>query len=162
MRPAPWTRTSTSPSPGSGSGRSSTWSCRVGRDHEGLHAPTVLLVGGAWAGNYRALVPAPALAILDDDGEEVLLDAEEAANLFALTGDLDAATVSACPRCRSRILAVVALADLLDDAPLFTRAGELVLLADEAPTLHVYVRDLAARCAAPRDGATRGSRSGPT
>ncbi len=59
---------------------------RVGRDHEGLHAPTVLLVGDAWAGNYRALVPAPALAILDDDGEEVLLDAEEAANLFALDG----------------------------------------------------------------------------
>jgi hypothetical protein len=91
-------------------------------------------------------VAAPALAILDDDGEEVVLDAEEAARLFALTGDLDAATVSACPQCRSRILAVVALADLLAEAPPLARAGELAQLADDAPTLHVYVRDLAARC----------------
>ena len=43
-------------------------------------------------------------------------------------------------------LAVVALADLLDDAPPFSRSGELVELADDAPTLHVYVRDLASRC----------------
>jgi hypothetical protein len=96
--------------------------------------------------HYRAHVATPALVILDDEGEEVLLDAEEAANLFTLTGDLDAATVSACPQCRSRILAVVALADLLDDAPLFIRAGELVELADDAPTLHVYVRDLGVQC----------------
>jgi hypothetical protein len=92
-------------------------------------------------------VATPALVLLDDDGEEVVLDADEAATLFALTGDLDAATVSACPQCRSRILAVVALADLLDDAPPFARSGELVVLADDAPTLHVYVRDLAVRCA---------------
>jgi hypothetical protein len=91
-------------------------------------------------------VAAPALAILDDDGEVVVLDAEDAARLFALTGDLDAATVSACPGCRSRILAVVALVDLLGAAPLFARAGELVQLADDAPTLHVYVRDVAVRC----------------
>ena len=89
----------------------------------------------------------PSLVILDDEGEEVVLDAEEAATLFALTGDLDAATVSACPQCRSRILAVVALADLLDEAPAFVRAGELVALADDAPTLHAYVRDLSANCA---------------
>jgi hypothetical protein len=50
-----------------------------------------------------------ALAILDDEGEEVVLDADETAALFVLTDDLDAATVSACPRCRSRIVAVVAL-----------------------------------------------------
>ncbi len=56
---------------------------------------------------------------------------------------------------------MVALADLLDDAPPFARAGELVLLADEAPTLHVYVRDLG-RVARTRGGETRGSRSGPT
>ena len=42
---------------------------------------------------------------------------------------------------------MVALADLLDDAPPFARSGELVELADDAPTLHVYVRDLAQRCA---------------
>ena len=41
------------------------------------------------------------------------------ATLLALTGGLEAATVSACPQCRSRILAVVALVDLLADAPPF-------------------------------------------
>jgi hypothetical protein len=91
-------------------------------------------------------VAGPDLVIFDADGEEVAFDATEAANLLALTGGLDAATVSACPQCRSRILAVVALADLLDDAPPFARAAELVVLADEAPTLHVYVRDVGARC----------------
>ena len=91
-------------------------------------------------------VAAPVLRILDDDGEEVVFDAEEAAKLFALTGDLDAATVSACPQCRSRILAAVALTDLLAEVPPLARANELVRLADDAPTLHLYVRDLAARC----------------
>jgi hypothetical protein len=92
-------------------------------------------------------VTVPVLEIVDDDGEGMLLDADEAAQLFALTGDLDAATVSACPRCRSRIVAVVALVDLLADAPPFSRADELVELADDAPTLHLYVRDLTAECA---------------
>ena len=109
-------------------------------------APTVVLVPSARRqcsstvrvdGRYRAPVAPPALVFLDDDGEEVLLDAEEAATLFALTGDLDAATVSACPQCRSRIVAVVALVDLLDEAPPFARSDELVELADDAPTLHV-------------------------
>jgi hypothetical protein len=92
-------------------------------------------------------VAVAALAILDDDGEQLLLDAEDAASLFALTADLDAATVSACPTCRSRILAVVALVDLLDVAPPFPGSGALVDLADDAPTLHLYVRDLATSCA---------------
>jgi hypothetical protein len=91
-------------------------------------------------------VDGPDLVLLDADGEAVVFDAAEAADLFALTGGLDAATVSACPECRSRILAVVALADLLADAPPFARAAELVVLADDAPTLHVYVRDVSARC----------------
>jgi hypothetical protein len=91
-------------------------------------------------------VAEPGLAIVDDDGAEVVLDADEAARLFALTSDLDAATVSACPECRSRVLAVVALVDLLGDAPPHNRAGELVQLADDAPTLHVFVRDLSVRC----------------
>ena len=43
------------------------------------------------------------LAVMDDDGEEVALDAAEADALFALTGGLEAATVSACPDCRSRV-----------------------------------------------------------
>jgi hypothetical protein len=87
------------------------------------------------------------LVVFDADGEQVVFDAAEATDLLTLTGGLEDATVSACPRCRSRILAVVALTDLLDDAPAFARSGELVELADEAPTLHVYVRDLSQRCA---------------
>ena len=89
----------------------------------------------------------PVIAILDDDGSDVVLDAEEAAALLTLTDNLDAATVSACPGCRSRIIAVVALVDLLTDAPPVARARELIELADDAPTLHLYVRDLATDCA---------------
>ena len=65
--------------------------------------------------------------------------------------------MSACPDCRCRVIAVVALADLLDDARRTPRAGELLELADDAPTLHLYVVDGAARCAHRhwRDPATR-------
>jgi hypothetical protein len=94
-------------------------------------------------------VAPPALAFLDDEGEEVVLDADEAAALFALTDGLDPATVSACPQCRSRIVAVVALVDVLNAAPPFSRSSALVELADEAPTLHLYVRDLLTRCEHP-------------
>src|SRR5437660_11985452 len=86
------------------------------------------------------------LDFVDDEGARVELDADEAASLFALTDALDAATVSACPDCRSRVLATVALIDLLDAAPPHARGGELVELADDAPTLHVYVVDLGAEC----------------
>jgi hypothetical protein len=54
--------------------------------------------------------------------------------------------VSACPTCRSRIVAAIALVDLLGDAPAFTRSTALIELADDAPTLHLYVRDLATSC----------------
>jgi hypothetical protein len=84
--------------------------------------------------------------MLDDDGEEVLLDGDEAARLLALTDGLEPATVSACPDCRSRVVAAVALVDLLDEVAAFDRAADLVELADEAPTLHLYVRDLVTRC----------------
>jgi hypothetical protein len=47
------------------------------------------------------------------------------------------------------VLAVVALADLLDAAPPHRRANDLLALADDAPTLHLYVRDLQTRCAHP-------------
>ena len=90
--------------------------------------------------------PVPDLVVLDADGEEVVFDAADARDLLAFTDGLEGATVSACPRCRSRILAVVALGDLLADAPPFPRSGELVELADDAPTLHVYVRDVGQRC----------------
>ena len=55
---------------------------------------------------------APVLVVLDDDGEAVGLDADELASLLAVSDGLDRATVSACPQCRSRIVAAVALADL--------------------------------------------------
>jgi hypothetical protein len=95
-------------------------------------------------------VAEPALELFDDDGTRMLLDTDEAATLFGLTANLEAATVSACPTCRSRILAVVALTDLLADAPPFVRGAELGELAEEAPTLHLYVRDLTSACRHPR------------
>jgi hypothetical protein len=96
---------------------------------------------------YGPVVTSVALVLLDDDGERVVLDRDEAATLLALADGLDAATVSACPGCRSRIVAVVALADLMRTGPPFTRASELIELAEDAPTLHVYVNDLETGCA---------------
>jgi len=95
---------------------------------------------------YRTPVARGALAFLDDDGTEVVLDTDEAASLWALADSLDAATVSACPSCRARVLACVALVDVLEEAPPHPRSRELLELADEAPTLHLYVSDLAAEC----------------
>lgn len=86
------------------------------------------------------------LTFLDGEVSQVALDDEEAASFLVLVGDLDAVTVSACPGCRSRILAAVALVDLLDAAPPHPRAPELVELADEAPTLHVYLVDEVSPC----------------
>ena len=88
----------------------------------------------------------PDLVLFDVDGEELAFDAAEAGDLLRLTDGLEAATVSACPDCRSRILAAVALADLLTDGPPFTRSVELLELAEDSPTLHLYVRDVSARC----------------
>ena len=86
------------------------------------------------------------LKFLDGELTEVAFDDEEAATLLAVVGDLDRVTVSACPGCRSRILAAVALVDLLDAAPPHPRSPELVELADEAPTLHVYLVDTGSDC----------------
>jgi hypothetical protein len=86
------------------------------------------------------------LTCLDGELSEVALDDGEAQTFLAMVGDLDAVTVSACPGCRSRILAAVALVDLLDAAPPHPRAPELVELADEAPTLHVYLVDEGSAC----------------
>jgi hypothetical protein len=88
----------------------------------------------------------PGLVFTDEDGAEVVLDAEEAKTLLALTSGLEAATVSACPDCPSRVLAAVALVDLLEMSPPHPRSSELIELADEAPTLHVYVLDVVAEC----------------
>ena len=86
------------------------------------------------------------LTFLDGEVSEVALDDDEATSFLAMVGDLEAVTVSACPNCRSRILAAVALVDLLDAAPPHPRAPELVELADEAPTLHVYLVDEGSDC----------------
>jgi len=63
-----------------------------------------------------------------------------------MTHKLEAATVSACADCRSRVLATVALVDLLDAAQPHPRSGDLIELADGAPTLHLYVLDLTTKC----------------
>jgi hypothetical protein len=99
------------------------------------------------------MAPAPrssggALAVVDDDGSRVVLDSASASLLLELTGGLDPATVSACPSCRSRVLAAVAFVDLLT-AAVHDRSAELIELAEDAPTLHVYVSDLAAACSHP-------------
>ena len=86
---------------------------------------------------------------MDEDGNEVVLDAREADCLFLLTGGLEAATISACPACRCRVLASVALIDLLDAAPPHPCSTALIDLADEAPTLHLYVVDDATDCEHP-------------
>ncbi len=96
-----------------------------------------------------ATVPAvaePVLRIVDDELNEVAFDATEATALLRGTGDLEAATVSACPDCRSRVVATVALIDLIDAGPALVRAREIVELADDAPTLHLYVIDECTEC----------------
>ena len=87
---------------------------------------------------------------MDEDGNEVVLDARESECLFLLTGGLEAATVSACPDCRCRVVSGVALVDLLADAPPHPLGIELVDLADDAPTLHLYVVDSVSECEHPR------------
>jgi hypothetical protein len=86
------------------------------------------------------------LRFVDDDGTQVALDAAEADALLHLSEGLDTVTVSACPGCRSRIVAAVALVDLFDAAPPHPRTAELIVLADEAPTLHLYVIDDDTQC----------------
>lgn len=90
--------------------------------------------------------PAAGLRFCDEDGAEVILDAEAAEGLWATSGGLEAATVSACLQCRSRVVAAVALVDLLDASPAHADAGALGELADDAPTLHVYIEDLRGDC----------------
>jgi hypothetical protein len=94
-------------------------------------------------------VPEPALRIVDEEQNEVELDPAETAALLASTAGLEGATVSACPDCHSRVLAAVALIDLVDASAPHPRARDIVELADEAPTLHLYVVDEAADCAHP-------------
>jgi hypothetical protein len=83
---------------------------------------------------------------MDDDDGEVTFDAVEAKCMWSVTASLDAATVSACTDCGSRVVAAVALLDLISDAQPFPHAGELIELAEDAPTLHLYVVDRLAEC----------------
>jgi hypothetical protein len=75
-----------------------------------------------------------------------MLDTAEALMLLGLTDGLDDVTVSACPSCRSRVLAALAFFDLLEGEPFHPHAAQLAQLADDAPTLHLYVEDVASRC----------------
>jgi hypothetical protein len=86
------------------------------------------------------------IAVRDDEGAAVEFDSWEAGRILALAGNFDAATVSACPDCHSRVVAAVALVDLLDSAAPHPRGRELMDLADDAPTLHLYVIDRDADC----------------
>jgi hypothetical protein len=88
----------------------------------------------------------PGIRFLDDDGVALIVDATEAAALLTVLGDLDAATVSACPDCGARVLAAVALVDLIDAGAPHPRAGELRDLADDAPTLHVFLVEDTTQC----------------
>jgi hypothetical protein len=86
------------------------------------------------------------LRILDGDDGELELDADEAEALLALTGRLEDATVSACRHCASRVVATFALIELLDRSGPHPRSSEIVELADDAPTLHLYVVDERDEC----------------
>ena len=90
------------------------------------------------------------LVIMDDDGNEVALDAREAEGLLAIAGRLEAATVSACPDCRCRVIAAVAFSTCSRRPRRIRAAGELIDLADDAPTLHLYVIDPVTACEHPR------------
>jgi hypothetical protein len=87
-----------------------------------------------------------ALVICDDAGGEVELDAAAADALMTLTDHFEAATVSACPQCRARVLAAVAVVDVLDGAPPHPASAAIINLADEAPTLHLYVVEPDSEC----------------
>jgi hypothetical protein len=83
----------------------------------------------------------PDLRFCDDDGNSVDFGASDAEALWSFTDGFDAATVSACPHCRSRVLAVVAVVDEIEKAPPHPGLGALLELAEDAPTTHLYVVD---------------------
>jgi hypothetical protein len=87
-----------------------------------------------------------AFRFLDDDGVAVDLDQSDGPALFAALGDLDAATVSSCPECGARVLAAVALVDLIDAGAPHPRAADLRDLAEDAPTLHIFLVDETLPC----------------
>ena len=91
-------------------------------------------------------VSGDSLVIFDDEGNELVLDDDEAAGLGEMSDGFEAATVSACQECRSRVLACVALVDLLDAGLPHSRSTQLREFAEEAPTSHLFVQDLVSTC----------------
>ena len=87
-----------------------------------------------------------AIAILDGDGGELRLTGDEAVALLDVCDRFEAATVSACRDCAAKVLATVAVVDVVDGAAAHPASMRLVELADEAPTLHLYLVDLATTC----------------
>ena len=87
------------------------------------------------------------LRFCDDAGGEVIVPGPDAATLWSIVAGFEDATVSACSHCRSRVLAAVAVVDLLDRSLPHPVSGPLTELADDAPTLHVYVADVDTGCA---------------
>jgi hypothetical protein len=83
---------------------------------------------------------------MDDDGVAVVFVEGDATAFLELLGDLDVATVSACPDCRARVLAAVALSDLINQSAPHPRAGEVRDLAEDAPTLHIFFVEDDAEC----------------
>ena len=79
------------------------------------------------------------LLFSDGDGGSVVVHGREADSLWSLTEGFDAATVSACIECGSCILAVVAVVDTIDRSLPHDASAAIVDLADDAPTLHLYV-----------------------
>ena len=75
----------------------------------------------------------------DGDGGSVVVHGGEANSLWTLTDGFGAARVSACDECGSCILAVVAVVDTIDRSLPHDASAAIVDLADDAPTLHLYV-----------------------
>jgi hypothetical protein len=84
---------------------------------------------------------------LDCEDGEVWLDDAEAAALLDLAAGLEDATVSACRFCASRVLATTAFVTLLGSSAPHPRQRDLLELAEDAPTVHLYVVDERRPCA---------------
>src|SRR5262249_21259825 len=90
--------------------------------------------------------PDGSLAVVDDDGNRVVLDAGEAVLLFGLTDGFEAAAVSACPPRRNPGPALGAPLRPLQPRPPTAGPADLTDLAERVPRLHLYGEDLVTDC----------------